>query len=120
MTLVVDPSAVRSSAPLPLARIAAAMKAGDDVGGSVYDPKEQAIGKAPAPGAAHISENDRELLRRGSNSLDNRFDLGSKASGQPGPRAAYQSRASNISACAAGVNMTGGTVSVSVVAEARF
>ena len=58
------------------------MKAGDDVGGSVYDPKEQAIGKAPAPGAAHISENDRELLRRGSNSLDNRFDLGSKASGQ--------------------------------------
>ena len=53
-------------AALPLARVAAAVKAGDNVDSPVHDPKEQRIWKTPAACAADISIDHRELLWRGS------------------------------------------------------
>ncbi len=70
------------AAPLPLARVTPAVEAGDYVHRLVNDPKEQRIRKSSAPSAADVSVDNREMLWRRSNPVDDPLDFRSKANGQ--------------------------------------
>src|SRR6202011_6011639 len=52
------------AAPLPLARVAPAVEAGDHVHSLVHDPKEQRVRKSSAPRATDLSVDNREMLWR--------------------------------------------------------
>ena len=70
------------AAPLPLARVTPAVKAGDHVHSLVHDPKEQRVRESSAPSAADVSIDNREVLWRRSNLFDDPLDFRSKTSGQ--------------------------------------
>ena len=70
------------AAPLPLARVTPAVKAGDHVHSRVHDPKDQRVRESSAPSAADVSIDNREILWRRGNPFDDRLDFRSEASGK--------------------------------------
>jgi hypothetical protein len=69
----------RLNPPLPLARVAAAVEAGNDVQRVIHRPKVQRVRKAPAPSTANISVDDGKLLGGCGNPSENVLDFGDEA-----------------------------------------
>jgi hypothetical protein len=105
------------SPALPLARVAAAVKAGDNMDSPVHDPKEQRIWKTPAACAADISIDHRELAGAVANrSMTVSISAVNRAVSSA-PRTLYQSRASISLARAAALKTTGATISAARAAR---
>jgi hypothetical protein len=100
-----------------LARVTPAVEAGDHVHRLVNYPKEQRIRKSSAPSAADVSVDNRGMLWRRSNPVDDPLDFRSKANGQFRIAGAIPTPPSISSARAAEPKTTDGTVSA--VVEAR-
>jgi hypothetical protein len=84
--------AARSEPPLPVQRIAAAMKTRDDEEGVAVNTKKQHIRKLVDPSPAQRLEYEGKLQRFGDHPLNSTINLYAKTTTQPGGFAfTYQS-----------------------------
>jgi hypothetical protein len=71
--------ALKSNSPLPLAGVAAAVKAGDNEKGIGLDEKKERVGKFLRPGPAESLKDNGELARIVGHALHHAVDFGAKA-----------------------------------------